>query len=136
MKRLQDLLKVELREVRRDKRRQGDAEDEQTCSSIKRCRHKVLVIGSESIVRVARAFPLLCMLFLGTAEPRDVIVPPPLPRLTDVFTTTTGASPLFVCAVMGRETQGGVEDGESSKTAPTISRFVLTNRSLAGRTGL
>ncbi|WZZ53054.1 hypothetical protein YC2023_053161 [Brassica napus] len=42
MKRLQALLKVELREVRRDKRRQGDAEDEQTCSSIKRCRHKGL----------------------------------------------------------------------------------------------
>ncbi|WZZ71835.1 hypothetical protein YC2023_083205 [Brassica napus] len=40
MKELQAWLKVELRKVRRDKRRQGDAEDEQTCSSIKRCRHK------------------------------------------------------------------------------------------------
>ena len=43
MKRLQALLKVELREVRRDKRRQGDAE-EQAYSSIKRCRHKVRVM--------------------------------------------------------------------------------------------
>ncbi|KAF3589514.1 hypothetical protein F2Q69_00027925 [Brassica cretica] len=40
MKRLQALLKVELREVRRDKRKQGDAEDEQACSSIKKGRHK------------------------------------------------------------------------------------------------
>ncbi|KAF3485627.1 hypothetical protein F2Q69_00055754 [Brassica cretica] len=41
MKEFQAWLKVELREVRRDKRRQVDAEDEQACSSIKRCRHKV-----------------------------------------------------------------------------------------------
>ncbi|WZZ59808.1 hypothetical protein YC2023_059915 [Brassica napus] len=40
MKRLQALLKVELREVRREKRKQGDAEDEQACSSIKKGRHK------------------------------------------------------------------------------------------------
>ncbi|KAF3560633.1 hypothetical protein DY000_02013231 [Brassica cretica] len=33
-----------LQEVRRDKRRQGDAEDEQACSSIKRCQHKVRVM--------------------------------------------------------------------------------------------
>ena len=32
MKELQAWLKVELREVRRDKRRQGDAEDELVCS--------------------------------------------------------------------------------------------------------
>ncbi|KAF2618861.1 hypothetical protein F2Q68_00038685 [Brassica cretica] len=44
MKGLQALLKVELRGVRRDKRRQGDAEDEQACSSIKRFRHKVRVM--------------------------------------------------------------------------------------------
>ncbi|KAF2550619.1 hypothetical protein F2Q68_00034995 [Brassica cretica] len=44
MKELQAWLKVELREVRRDKRRQGDAEDEQACSSIKRCQHKVRVM--------------------------------------------------------------------------------------------
>ncbi|KAF3520792.1 hypothetical protein DY000_02062530 [Brassica cretica] len=44
MKELQAWLKVELREVRRDKRRQGDAEDEQAYSSIKRCRHKVRVM--------------------------------------------------------------------------------------------
>ncbi|KAF2576453.1 hypothetical protein F2Q70_00001242 [Brassica cretica] len=44
MKELQAWLKVKLREVRRDKRRQGDAEDEQACSSIKRCRHKVMVM--------------------------------------------------------------------------------------------
>ncbi|KAG2291385.1 hypothetical protein Bca52824_038054 [Brassica carinata] len=55
MKRLQALLKVERREVRRDKIRQGDAEDEQTCSSIKRCRHKVRVMdldqtGSKSVI--------------------------------------------------------------------------------------
>ncbi|KAG2266630.1 hypothetical protein Bca52824_073709 [Brassica carinata] len=44
MKEIQAWLKVELREVRRDKRRQGDAEDEQACSSIKRCRHQVRVM--------------------------------------------------------------------------------------------
>ncbi|KAF3538229.1 hypothetical protein F2Q69_00024775 [Brassica cretica] len=44
MKELQAWLKVEPREVRIDKRRQGDAEDEQACSSIKRCRHKVRVM--------------------------------------------------------------------------------------------
>ncbi|KAF3605190.1 hypothetical protein DY000_02046384 [Brassica cretica] len=44
MKEFQDWLKVELREVRRDKRRQGDAEDEQACSSIKRCQHNVRVM--------------------------------------------------------------------------------------------
>ncbi|KAG2291524.1 hypothetical protein Bca52824_038193 [Brassica carinata] len=49
MKGLQALLKVELRGVRRDKRRQGDAEDEQTCSSIKRFRHKVRVMDLDQI---------------------------------------------------------------------------------------
>ncbi|KAF2618859.1 hypothetical protein F2Q68_00038683 [Brassica cretica] len=44
MKELQAWLKVELREVRRNKRRQGDAEDEQAYSNIKRCRHKVRVM--------------------------------------------------------------------------------------------
>ncbi|KAF3563962.1 hypothetical protein DY000_02012247 [Brassica cretica] len=44
MKELQAWLKVKLREVRRDKRKQGDAEDEHACSSIKRCRHKVRVM--------------------------------------------------------------------------------------------
>ncbi|KAG5397811.1 hypothetical protein IGI04_019959, partial [Brassica rapa subsp. trilocularis] len=40
MKGLQACVKVELKEVRRDKRRQGEAEDELVCSNIKRCRHK------------------------------------------------------------------------------------------------
>ncbi|WZZ81296.1 hypothetical protein YC2023_101868 [Brassica napus] len=42
MKKLQVWLKVELREVRRDKRRQGDAENVQACSSIKRCKGMVM----------------------------------------------------------------------------------------------
>ncbi|KAF2576460.1 hypothetical protein F2Q70_00001245 [Brassica cretica] len=42
MKELQVWLKVELREVRRDKRRQGDAENVQACSSIKRCKGMVM----------------------------------------------------------------------------------------------
>ncbi|KAF3537755.1 hypothetical protein F2Q69_00019250 [Brassica cretica] len=49
-KKLQAWLKVKLREVRRDKRRQGDAEDEQACSSIKRCRHKVRVMDLDQTV--------------------------------------------------------------------------------------
>ncbi|KAG2274432.1 hypothetical protein Bca52824_056987 [Brassica carinata] len=44
MKELQAWLNVELREVRKDKKGQVDAEDEQACSSIKRCRHKVKVM--------------------------------------------------------------------------------------------
>ncbi|KAF2547947.1 hypothetical protein F2Q70_00021026 [Brassica cretica] len=52
MKRLQALLKVELREVRRDKRKQGDAEDEQACSSIKKGRHKGRVMDLDQIVDV------------------------------------------------------------------------------------
>jgi len=44
MKELQAWLKVELRGVRRDKRKQGNAKDEQACSSIKRCRQKVRVM--------------------------------------------------------------------------------------------
>ncbi|KAF2563767.1 hypothetical protein F2Q70_00016010 [Brassica cretica] len=40
MKGLQSWLKMELREVRRDKRKQEDAEDKQAYSRIRRCRHK------------------------------------------------------------------------------------------------
>ncbi|KAF3517395.1 hypothetical protein DY000_02060367 [Brassica cretica] len=40
MKGLQAWLKMKLREVKRYKKRQRDAEDEQTCSIIRRCQHK------------------------------------------------------------------------------------------------
>ncbi|KAF2596965.1 hypothetical protein F2Q68_00012224 [Brassica cretica] len=52
MKEFQAWLKVELREVRRDKRRQGDAEDEQACSIIKRCQHKVRVMDLDQTGQV------------------------------------------------------------------------------------
>ncbi|KAF3487494.1 hypothetical protein F2Q69_00053846 [Brassica cretica] len=52
MKELQVWLKVELREVRRDKRRQGDAENVQACSSIKRCKRMVMDLDQTAWLKV------------------------------------------------------------------------------------